>query len=123
MSRLQGSRLQRSRVAADRSNPAKPIRVGIVGADPARGWVLAAHLPTLVQLSGFTVTAVSTTRQQSAEGTAARFSIPYAFHDAASLAASDDVDLAVVSVKVGRVATPVPAAAPNICSTCSSANT
>ena len=91
MSRLQGSRLQASRVAADRSYPAKPVRVGIAGADPARGRVPAARLPALVQLSGFTVTAVSTTRQQSAEETAARFSIPYAFHDAASLAASDDV--------------------------------
>ena len=62
--------LQGSRVAADRSNPAKPIRVGIVGANPARSRALAARLPALVQLSGFTVTAVSTTRQQSAEETA-----------------------------------------------------
>lgn len=85
---------------AERANGAKPIGVGIVGANPTRGWALAAHLPALVELSGFRVVAVSTTRQQSADETAARFSVPHAFKDAASLAASDDVDVVVVSVKV-----------------------
>jgi predicted dehydrogenase len=87
-------------VMADQPDPAAPIRVGIVGASPTRGWALSAHLPALAGLPGFTVTAVSTTRQETADETAARFAVPHAFHDAARLAASDDVDLVVVSVKV-----------------------
>jgi predicted dehydrogenase len=76
------------------------IRVGIIGASPTRGWALSAHLPALAGLPGYTVTAVSTTRQETADETAARFGVPHAFHDAARLAASADVDLVVVSVRV-----------------------
>jgi predicted dehydrogenase len=78
----------------------KPIRVGIIGASPSRGWALAAHLPALAALPDFEVTAVSTTRLASANETAQRFGVPRAFDDAAALANSDDVDLVVVSVKV-----------------------
>ncbi|MBO0748426.1 MAG: Gfo/Idh/MocA family oxidoreductase, partial [Acidimicrobiaceae bacterium] len=79
---------------------AGPIRVGIVGANPTRGWALSAHLPALSALPGFEVTAVSTTRSESAAETAARFSIPHSFDNAKALAEHDDVDLVVVSVKV-----------------------
>ena len=56
---------------ADQPDPAAPVRVGIVGASPTRGWALSAHLPALAGLPGFTVTAVSTTRQETADETAA----------------------------------------------------
>lgn len=80
---------------------AGPIRVGIVGANPTRGWALSAHLPALGALPElFKVTAVSTTRSESAAETAAKFGIPHSFDDAKALAEQDDVDLVVVSVKV-----------------------
>lgn len=80
---------------------ADPIRLGIVGANPTRGWALSAHLPALAALGNqFTITAVSTTRAESAAETAKTYGIPHSFDNDAALAACDDVDLVVVSVKV-----------------------
>ncbi|MCL2395054.1 MAG: Gfo/Idh/MocA family oxidoreductase [Acidimicrobiaceae bacterium] len=79
---------------------AGPIRVGIVGANPTRGWALSAHLPALSALPDYEVTAVSTTRAESAAETAAKFGIPHSFDNAKALAEHDDVDLVVISVKV-----------------------
>jgi predicted dehydrogenase len=77
-----------------------PIRVGVVGATPARGWGTTAHLPALQALDDFEVTAVSTTRLESATATAAAFGIPLAFADDAALVSHPDVDVVAVSVKV-----------------------
>jgi predicted dehydrogenase len=77
-----------------------PIRVGIIGATPARGWGTAAHLPALQALDDFEVTAVSTTRQETATATAAAFGIPLAFADDAALISHPDVDVVAVTVKV-----------------------
>jgi len=79
---------------------ADPIRVGIIGANPERGWALQSHLPGLVVLPEFEVTAVATTRAESAQATAALFGVRLAFSDANELIASDDVDLVSISVKV-----------------------
>jgi len=57
------------------------IRVGIVGASP-QSWAAAAHLPALAHLDGFTVTAVATTRQDSAREAAGTFGIRHAFASA-----------------------------------------
>jgi predicted dehydrogenase len=75
------------------------IRVGVVGANPASSWAAAAHFPALATLDDFSVTAVATTREQSAREAAAAFGAAYAFTSAAELAACPDVDLVVVSVK------------------------
>jgi predicted dehydrogenase len=77
-----------------------PIRVGVVGATPARGWGTSAHLPALQALDDFEVTAVSTTRPETATATAAAFGIPLAFADDAALIAHPDVDVVAVTVKV-----------------------
>jgi predicted dehydrogenase len=75
------------------------IRVGIVGASQ-QSWAAAAHLPALAHLPELTVTAVATTRQDSAKAAADRFGVPHAFANADELAAHPEVDLVVVSVKV-----------------------
>ena len=75
------------------------IRVGIVGASP-RSWATAAHLPALAHLDDLTVTAVATTRQESARETAGMFGIRHAFASAEELANHPEVDLVVASVKV-----------------------
>ncbi|MEV0381401.1 Gfo/Idh/MocA family oxidoreductase [Nonomuraea sp. NPDC050643] len=72
------------------------IKVGIVGAS---GWADVAHLPALAALDEYRVTAVATTRQESADRVAARYGVPLAFADAGALTAHDDVDLVVVSVR------------------------
>jgi predicted dehydrogenase len=75
------------------------IRVGIVGASP-RSWATAAHLPALAHLDDLTVTAVATTRKESAREAAGTFGIRHAFASAEELAFHPEVDLVVASVKV-----------------------
>jgi predicted dehydrogenase len=76
------------------------IGVGIVGANPDRGWAVRAHLPAIQASPHFTLTAVATTRTESAHAARDRFAAEHAFTDAASLARHPDVDLVVVTVKV-----------------------
>jgi predicted dehydrogenase len=86
------------------------IRVGIVGVSPNRGFASIAHIPALQALPEFEITAVSTTRQESAEAAARYFGVPLAFSDAEKLARHPDVDLVTVSVKVPEHYEPVMAA-------------
>ncbi|WP_084464615.1 Gfo/Idh/MocA family protein [Microtetraspora fusca] len=72
------------------------IRTGVVGAS---GWARASHLPALTALSEYEVTAVATTRQESADRVAAEYGVPLAFADPGMLIAHDHVELVVVSVK------------------------
>jgi predicted dehydrogenase len=74
------------------------IRVGIVGVSPNRGFASIAHIPALRALPEFEITAVCTTRQDSAEAAARHFGVPLAFSDAEKLARHPDVDLVTVSV-------------------------
>jgi predicted dehydrogenase len=76
------------------------LRVGVVGASISGGWALQSHLPALATLDGVELTAVSTTRQESAQATAAKFGAAGAYTDAAALAADPNVDLVSVTVKV-----------------------
>jgi predicted dehydrogenase len=86
------------------------IRIGIIGASPNRGFASIAHIPALQALPQLEITAVCTTRQESAEATALHFGIPLAFSDPAKLAQHPDVDLVTVCVKVPDHYTPVMAA-------------
>jgi len=76
------------------------LRVGIVGATPARGWGTLAHLPALAALPEFAVTAVATTRPETARATADEWGVPLAFDDDRALIDSPDVDVVAVTVKV-----------------------
>ena len=81
------------------SQAKKKIRVGIIGASPSSGWALQAHLPALQTLPDYVLTAVATTRQQSADQTARRFGVAHAFDRAQALIEHPEVDLVVVSVR------------------------
>jgi predicted dehydrogenase len=85
------------------------IRVGVVGLNPSRGFASIAHIPALQALPDFEITAVCTTRQDSAEA-AKHYGVPRAFCDAEKLAQHPDVDLVTVSVKVPDHYLPVMAA-------------
>lgn len=78
----------------------KQVGVGVIGASPYGTWGGLAHLPALQALPNFKVTAVSTTRQSSANETAQRFGIPHAFTDPYELALHPDIDLVTIAVKV-----------------------
>ena len=79
----------------------KRIRVGIIGANPDRGWAAQAHIPALKSLSDdFEITALSTSRRESAEAASKLFGVPVAFDNHQDLVNSTVVDVVAVTVKV-----------------------
>jgi predicted dehydrogenase len=86
------------------------IRVGIVGANPNRGFASIAHIPALQALPEFEIAAVCTSRQDSAEATARHYRVPAAFCDPEQMARHPGIDLVTVSVKVPDHYQPVMAA-------------
>jgi predicted dehydrogenase len=79
----------------------RAIRVGIIGANPERGWAAQAHIPALKSLSAdFEITALSTSRRESADAAGRIFDVPLAFDNHRDLVTSDAVDVVAVTVKV-----------------------
>ena len=77
------------------------IRVGIIGANPDRGWAAQAHIPALKSLpDDFEITALSTSRRESADAASKRFGVSLAFDNHQDLVNSDDVDVVAITVKV-----------------------
>src|SRR6266436_4820058 len=82
-------------------NGTKKIRVGIIGASPDRGWAADAHIPALKSLSDdFEITALSTSRRESADAASKLFGVPTAFDNHQDLVSSSAVDVVAVTVKV-----------------------
>ena len=77
-----------------------PLRVGIIGANVDYGWGGRAHIPALKKLPEFALTAVCTTRPETAAATADRFEVPLSFHDHKELVQHPDIDVVAVAVKV-----------------------
>lgn len=75
------------------------IRVGLLGANPDKGWGSSVHVPAIGYLDGFQLTAVATTRMESASRAAEAFGARYAFADVDSLVSHPEVDVVVVAVK------------------------
>jgi predicted dehydrogenase len=77
------------------------IRVGIIGANPDRGWAAQAHIPALKSLpDDFEITALSTSRRESADGASKRFGVSLAFDNHQDLVSSTEVDVVAITVKV-----------------------
>ncbi len=79
-----------------------PIRVGIIGLSAHGGWAARAHVPALAAAPGYELTALSASSPASARAAGDKFGVPHVYHDPADLAAADQVDLVVVSVRVPR---------------------
>lgn len=77
-----------------------PIRVGIIGVHPEKGWATTAHVPALQALPGFSLAAISHNNIETARAAAAKFGVPLATASTEELVASNEVDLIVVAVKV-----------------------
>jgi predicted dehydrogenase len=74
---------------------------GIIGANPDRGWAAQAHIPALKSLpDDFEITALSTSRRESADAASKVFGIPLAFDNHQDLVNSADVDVVTITVKV-----------------------
>jgi predicted dehydrogenase len=82
-----------------RASDAGRIRVGIIGASPGASWAAHTHLPILKALPRYELTAVSTTKQASADEAARVFGVSHAFDNAEALVQHPDVDVVVVSVR------------------------
>jgi len=76
------------------------LRLGIVGANPERGWARDTHVPALAALPGLEIFAVSARTQEIAGAAAAAFGAQRAYGDSLALARDPDVDIVVVTVKV-----------------------
>lgn len=79
-----------------------PIRVGIVGVHPEKGWAAVAHIPALRLLPEYEITTISHHELVVAKTAAAKFGIPNAVASTEELVGRADVDLVVIAVKVPR---------------------
>ena len=76
------------------------IRLGLIGANSHRGWAPRAHLPAIVASPEFELTAVCTTRMESAEETGQKYGARLAFDDYRELLAHPDIDAVAISLRV-----------------------
>ncbi len=79
---------------------ADKIRLGIIGANIHRGWAPRAHLPAIVASPEFELTAVCTTRMESAEESRQKYGAKLAFDDYHKMLAHPDIDAVAVSLRV-----------------------
>ena len=79
---------------------ADKIRLGVIGANIHRGWAVRSHLPALVASPEFELTAVCTTRMESAEESQKKFGAKLAFDDYREMLAHPDIDAVAVVLRV-----------------------
>jgi predicted dehydrogenase len=79
----------------------KKFGVGIVGLQPSRSWAAVAHVPALRTLTDeFEIVGVANSSKASSQAAAEACGIPLAFADLDEMAASPEIDIVVVAVKV-----------------------
>ncbi len=76
------------------------IRVGLIGANVSRGWGPSAHIPALLALPEYELTAVCTAHKETAEASARTFGARLAFHDYQEMVHHPDINVVTVSVRV-----------------------
>jgi predicted dehydrogenase len=76
------------------------VRVGIVGLSAAGGFGAGGHVPALRALPEYEVRGLVASSPERSARAAEEHGVPLTFDDAAELAASDQIDLVVISVKV-----------------------
>ena len=79
---------------------AEKLRLGLIGANAHLGWAPRSHLPAAVASPDFALTAVCTTRRESAEEAARLYGAPRAFADWRDLLADPDIDAVAVVLRV-----------------------
>ena len=79
---------------------ANKIRLGFVGASVNSTWASQSHFPALLASPDVELTAVCTTRPESAEEARQAFGAKLAFHDFREMAASPEIDAVAVVVRV-----------------------
>ncbi len=79
---------------------ANKIRLGFVGANPSSTWASQSHFPALLASPDVELTAVCTSRPESAEAARVAFGAKLAFHDFHAMVASPEIDAVAVVVRV-----------------------
>ena len=78
----------------------KRIRVGFVGANVHSHWASESHFPAVRASPDVELIAVCTRRPESAEEARKAFGAKLAFHDCRDMAASPEIDAAIIVVRV-----------------------
>lgn len=76
------------------------IRVGIIGANVDYGWAPRSHLPAILALPEFDLTAVCTSHAETAAASKEKFGASLAFHDYQEMVRHPAIDLVSVVVRV-----------------------
>ena len=79
---------------------ANKIRLGVIGANMRLGWASRSHLPAVAASQEVELTAVCTTKQESADESARKFGARLTFHDYREMVAHPDIDAVAVVVRV-----------------------
>ena len=79
---------------------ANKIRLGLIGAGAGSTWANRAHLPALPFSPDFELTAVCTTKPESAEAARRKYGAKLAFHDFRAMVALPEIDAVAVVVRV-----------------------
>ncbi len=79
---------------------AEPLRLGVVGANPSIGWASRTHMPAIQALPEFDVTAVCTTKRESAEASAEKYDAKRFYWNYRDLVADPEVEAVDVCVRV-----------------------
>jgi predicted dehydrogenase len=79
---------------------ANKIRLGLIGANVRSHWASRSHLPALLVSPEFELTAICTTKPESAEEARRKYGTKLAFHDFRAMVASPEIDAVAVVVRV-----------------------
>src|SRR5215212_3479625 len=79
---------------------AEKLRLGFIGANVRSAWASVSHFPALLASPDVEMTAVCTTRPESAEEAREAFGAKLAFHDYREMVASPEIDAVAVVIKV-----------------------
>src|SRR3990172_7070242 len=79
---------------------ADKIRLGIIGANARGWWAPRSHLPAVLASPEYELTAVCTTKPESAEESRRKYGARLAFHDYRKMVASPEIDAVAVVVRV-----------------------
>jgi len=78
------------------------IRLGIVGANVDYGWGSKAHLPAILTLPEYELTAVCTAHADTAAASARRFGARFAYHDYRAMLANPEIDVVTICVRASQ---------------------
>ena len=78
----------------------RKLKIGLVGASVNGGWSPVAHIPALKALKNVELTALCTSRPESAKAASEEFKVERAYHSISKLVTQSDLDIISTVVKI-----------------------